>query len=269
MLSGVADSSSDFAWQLLFAIVQFNVILGLFNLLPVPPLDGYNLVLPFLPANVAYQVQRYAQYGVIVLLLLVLLPRLVPAESIRWAGSSRRPTPSPLLLTGVWGLDAVHRVEQFLGHVRASVTPAETATARRLLPACGLAIVRRHAGRRSPPRTGRGGAPDRRRRRRSRTCWPPRCCTMRPRAIACASGIGWPGVLLEALAQPSCERLASPDPRSWRYPFHLYLHHAELSADAAGASRLLPRARWPSSEGTATGADASLAAAFASADEAS
>jgi Zn-dependent protease len=76
VLSGIADSPSDFAWQLLFAIVQFNVILGLFNLLPVPPLDGYNLVLPFLPADIAYQIQRYAMYGVIVLLLLVLLPRL-------------------------------------------------------------------------------------------------------------------------------------------------------------------------------------------------
>jgi Zn-dependent protease len=76
VLSGVADSPSDFVWQLLFAIVQFNVILGLFNLLPIPPLDGYNLVLPFLPADIAYQVQRYAPYGVMVLLLLVLLPQL-------------------------------------------------------------------------------------------------------------------------------------------------------------------------------------------------
>src|SRR6188474_1714794 len=76
VLAGAADSSSDFVWQLLFAIVQFNIILGLFNLLPIPPLDGYNLVLPFLPANIAYTVQRYAQYGVMVLLLLVLLPRL-------------------------------------------------------------------------------------------------------------------------------------------------------------------------------------------------
>jgi Zn-dependent protease len=76
VLSGIADSPSDFAWQLLFAIVQFNVILGLFNLLPIPPLDGYNLVLPFLPPSIAYQIQRYAMYGVIVLLLLVLLPQM-------------------------------------------------------------------------------------------------------------------------------------------------------------------------------------------------
>jgi Zn-dependent protease len=76
VLAGVAEGPTDFVWQLLFAIVQFNIILGLFNLLPIPPLDGYNLVLPFLPLDVAYTVQRYAPYGVMVLLLLVLLPQL-------------------------------------------------------------------------------------------------------------------------------------------------------------------------------------------------
>jgi Zn-dependent protease len=76
VLAGVADSSTDFAWQLLVGIVYFNIVLGLFNLLPIPPLDGYNLVLPFLPADIAYQIQRYAPYGVMVLLLLVLLPML-------------------------------------------------------------------------------------------------------------------------------------------------------------------------------------------------
>ena len=58
VLAGVAEGPTDFVWQLLFAIVQFNVILGLFNLLPIPPLDGYNLVLPFLPLEMAYMVQR-------------------------------------------------------------------------------------------------------------------------------------------------------------------------------------------------------------------
>ena len=38
--------------------------------------DGYNLVLPFLPLRAALTVQRYAVYGVLVLLVLVLLPRL-------------------------------------------------------------------------------------------------------------------------------------------------------------------------------------------------
>jgi hypothetical protein len=76
------------------------------------------------------------------------------------------------------------------------------------------------------------------------------------------------GVLLEALAPRLLGRLARPDPRSWRYPFHLYLHHAELSGDAAGAAGCSPRAV-AFIKGSASGTDASLAAALASADKAS
>jgi len=54
-------------------IVYFNVALGLFNLIPIPPLDGYNVVLPLLPPRQAFLVQRYAQYGYIALLLLLVL----------------------------------------------------------------------------------------------------------------------------------------------------------------------------------------------------
>ena len=49
-------------------IVFFNVMLALFNLLPIPPLDGYEFALSFLPHRQAIQVQRYAQYGFFVLL---------------------------------------------------------------------------------------------------------------------------------------------------------------------------------------------------------
>jgi len=76
-LSGIFESSSGaFFGRVLIWIVEFNIILGLFNLLPIPPLDGYNLVLPFLPVRTALTVQRYATYGVLVLLVLVLLPQL-------------------------------------------------------------------------------------------------------------------------------------------------------------------------------------------------
>jgi Zn-dependent protease len=55
-------------------IVYYNILLAIFNLLPIPPLDGYNAVLAFLPPRTAFTVQRYAQYGILVLLLLVVLP---------------------------------------------------------------------------------------------------------------------------------------------------------------------------------------------------
>lgn len=63
-----------FALDVALWIVLFNLLLGFFNLLPIPPLDGYNILLAFLPPRAAFTVQRYAQYGIIVLLLLVFLP---------------------------------------------------------------------------------------------------------------------------------------------------------------------------------------------------
>ena len=67
-------NSSGFAVELALAIVTYNLVLAFFNLLPIPPLDGYNALLAFLPPKSAFTVQRYAQYGVILLLLLVFIP---------------------------------------------------------------------------------------------------------------------------------------------------------------------------------------------------
>lgn len=55
-------------------IVYYNVLLAIFNLIPIPPLDGYNALLAFLPPRSAFAVQRYAPYGIIVLLVLIVLP---------------------------------------------------------------------------------------------------------------------------------------------------------------------------------------------------
>jgi Zn-dependent protease len=63
-----------FVASVLLFVVLFNVTLCFFNLIPIPPLDGYNVLLPLLPPRTAYTIQRYAQYGILVLLLLVVLP---------------------------------------------------------------------------------------------------------------------------------------------------------------------------------------------------
>ena len=63
-----------FFLNLVALIVQLNILLAIFNLIPIPPLDGYNVLLAFLPPRQAMAVRQYAPYGVIILLLLVLLP---------------------------------------------------------------------------------------------------------------------------------------------------------------------------------------------------
>jgi hypothetical protein len=76
------------------------------------------------------------------------------------------------------------------------------------------------------------------------------------------------GVLLEALAPSLLRRLASPDPGSWRHAFHVYLHHAAISAEMAVGAGCDPRAG-TFIRGQAAGTDAPLQAALKAADDAS
>ena len=75
------------------------------------------------------------------------------------------------------------------------------------------------------------------------------------------------GVLLEAFVPGLLHRLARDEPSSWRYPWHLYLHHAELSAEAALAAGCTPRTG-VFIRGVTSEADADAAAALHAADEA-
>jgi hypothetical protein len=75
------------------------------------------------------------------------------------------------------------------------------------------------------------------------------------------------GVLLEALAPRLLARLASPDPTSRGYAWHLYLHHTELSAEAALAAGCSERTA-AFIRGTPGVSDRSAAAALHLADEA-
>jgi Zn-dependent protease len=59
----------------LYLFVLFNVLLMVFNLIPIPPLDGSKVLFAFLDPRTAFQVRPVLeQYGPMLLLLLVLLP---------------------------------------------------------------------------------------------------------------------------------------------------------------------------------------------------
>ena len=70
----LAGVESGFFLNLVALIVQLNILLAIFNLIPIPPLDGYNVLLAYLPPRQAVAIQRYAPYGIIVLLLLIFVP---------------------------------------------------------------------------------------------------------------------------------------------------------------------------------------------------
>jgi Zn-dependent protease len=56
---------------LLRTIVFWNCVLGLFNLIPIPPLDGANVIYGLLPPRQQYTWNTYRQYGPVLLLLLL------------------------------------------------------------------------------------------------------------------------------------------------------------------------------------------------------
>lgn len=58
----------------IYYFVAFNVLLALFNLIPVPPLDGSALLFRFLSPNVAWRIRPIlAQYGFIILIGIFIL----------------------------------------------------------------------------------------------------------------------------------------------------------------------------------------------------
>lgn len=62
-----------FVGNILFYGVRINLLLGVFNLLPIPPLDGSKVLLSQLPYNLAKEYQKLEQYGFILLIFLVFI----------------------------------------------------------------------------------------------------------------------------------------------------------------------------------------------------
>ena len=161
----------------------------------------------------------------------------------------------------------MHRVAQFVAHVRARVDPDESAFVRITLPPAAATLFeampvadRRHGldvalavvrlGHEDPDLLGAALLHDAGKGERMRL-W---------HRVA--------GVLLDAFAPSLLRRLATAEPASWRHPFHLYLHHASVSARLAREAGCSARLA-----GFITGEvdvrDASLLRALTMADDAS
>jgi Zn-dependent protease len=65
-------SSGGLLTGFLYYFAFYNVGLGIFNLLPVAPLDGFKVVSGILPGNLAFQWEQLASYGIFILLFLIL-----------------------------------------------------------------------------------------------------------------------------------------------------------------------------------------------------
>jgi len=70
-------------------LIFYNFILFVFNLIPLPPLDGYRILVEFMPLKIRFKMEQNMQWGMIIFLLMVFIPPL------------RRYTLDPILQLGI------------------------------------------------------------------------------------------------------------------------------------------------------------------------
>ena len=72
--TGVSASLPSAVPDFLNIFIGLNAVLFIFNLLPLPPLDGYRIVEDLMPIDVRAKMTQFEQYGTLIFLILVLTP---------------------------------------------------------------------------------------------------------------------------------------------------------------------------------------------------
>ena len=74
-------TTQSLVMSLLDQSLTLNVILAVFNLLPIPPLDGSKIVAPLLPQALARPYLALERFGMLILILILIVVPIVAAQS--------------------------------------------------------------------------------------------------------------------------------------------------------------------------------------------
>ncbi len=74
MVTGIAAQLPILAIQFFNLFIWINVLLFVFNLMPLPPLDGYRIVEELVPPSVRVKLTEFEKYGSLIFLILVITP---------------------------------------------------------------------------------------------------------------------------------------------------------------------------------------------------
>ena len=80
--AGALDGeNAALAGNMLLLSIQLNIMLAIFNMLPLPPLDGSKVLAAFMPASLARPYLSFGRYGMTVMLLLLIVLPILSARS--------------------------------------------------------------------------------------------------------------------------------------------------------------------------------------------
>ncbi len=69
-------------------IIEYNIGFGIFNLIPLPPLDGSHVLMQLLPRDMAYKLAELERYSFLILIVLLMTPVLsmilIPCRALIW-----------------------------------------------------------------------------------------------------------------------------------------------------------------------------------------
>lgn len=71
LLLGFVDISSPLAANFVYFFVQINVLLFVFNMIPIPPLDGSHILFALLPGDTYRLQMQLSQFGFMILLAII------------------------------------------------------------------------------------------------------------------------------------------------------------------------------------------------------
>lgn len=97
LVGPLSGQVADFITSFLFTAISVNLSLAFFNLIPLPPLDGSSVLVPFLKGRALqayYEIQRYSMP--ILIVVLYVLPTLLHIDLLGWYFGV---TVDPLFLT--------------------------------------------------------------------------------------------------------------------------------------------------------------------------
>ena len=69
-------------------IIEYNIGFAIFNLIPLPPLDGSHVLMQILPRDLAYRLAGLERYSLLILVVLLMTPVLsmilIPCRELVW-----------------------------------------------------------------------------------------------------------------------------------------------------------------------------------------
>ncbi|MGY3311859.1 Zn-dependent protease [Peribacillus simplex] len=74
LAAGVGPDLPFFIQPFFEMLINLNILLFVFNLIPLPPLDGYRIVQDLVSADLRAKMTQYEQYGSLIFLILIITP---------------------------------------------------------------------------------------------------------------------------------------------------------------------------------------------------